>query len=222
MAQEKNGNGRAAPPTGRPERWEERAFEVRAARAEDGKTVTLEGYASVFNVLSEDLGGWKERVLPGSFAHALQDPDTKFLVNHRDLPLAAYRSGDLELEEDATGLFMRATLEADDPDVDRVVRKIKPGKLDKMSIAFTVRSDRVLRENGELIREVMEFDELFDVSVVTFPAFPDTTIAKRSIEELLQREAEEMKDRGREPADTDLRRRELDLAATGARARGLV
>lgn len=211
MAGQTNGNGAVKE---RRELRIIRAPELRAAPSEDGKTVTVEGYASVFNVLSEDLGGFRERVMPGAFAHALTDPDTKFLVNHRDLPLAATRSGDLELEEDSTGLFIRALLDADDPDVDRVVRKMVPGKLDKMSIAFTVRADRVVREEGEHIREVVEFEELFDVSIVTYPAFPDTTIAKRSIEEALAAE-------GLGAGDLDLRRRALELEVAGARARGL-
>lgn len=112
------------------------------------------------------------------------------------------------------GLYFEATLDAEDPDVDRVVRKVKPGKLDKMSFAFTVLEDRLLTVKGEIIRELVKIGELFDVSIVTYPAYPDTSVALRSIERagLLHPDV----------AGTEVRRRELELATSAARARGLV
>lgn len=216
------------------------SVELRAADDDaDENTITLAGHAAPFGRWSEDLGGFREIIDPGFFADVLEDPnlDTKFLVNHWDLPLAAVRSGDLAIEEDDTGLAFDASLEREDPDVDRVVRKVKPGKLDKMSFAFFVKREEVDGEDGDEWTENKDLGiwerrllpggcrELLDVSIVTYPAYPDTSAALRRLEMRRGSAA------AAPPADgvvgtiapgVDARRRELELAKAKARARGLV
>lgn len=234
---EKKTNGRPAFVTDRSGDSVERRIwdshiEIRAEGDEDDDGfVHVTGHAAVFDRWSVDLGGFREIIDPGFFAEVLDDPglDTKFLVNHWDLPLAAVRSGDLDLAEDETGLATDARLDPEDPDVDRVTRKMQPGKLDKMSFGFLVKPEGdEWSENKDLgiwERRLLPNGcaELFDVSIVTFPAYPDTTIAQRRLE-LRRRSSGVIVPVDQDPAvgaDVDARRRDLDLARA-SRERGLV
>lgn len=165
--------------------------EVRAA---DDGTVVVEGYAAVFNQPTNIGDVFSEVIAPGAFRSALaRKDDVEFLINHGGLPIARSTAGNLTLTEDSHGLHMRAVLDAADPDVQRLVPKMRARMLDQMSFAF-----RALDQEWETpadgldvrtIRDVM----LFDVSVVNRGAYPQTEIALRSRDEakLTKSEAEE-------------------------------
>ena len=100
-------------------------LEIRTA----GTSITIEGHASTFNQ-PYNMGWYTETVAPGAFARTLgRNPDVTLLVNHDGLPLARTGSGTLELAEDESGLYTRATLDASDPDVKRLVPKMARGDL---------------------------------------------------------------------------------------------
>lgn len=160
-------------------------------RADEGtKTVKVAGYAAVFDQ-EVDFGWMAEVIKPGAFGRALErGDDVRFLINHDDLPLARTASGTLALKQDKRGLYMEATLDASDPDVMRIVPKMQRGDLNQMSFAFTIAPDgeTVWRERGEgdeikHIREIIRVGTLYDVAIVTFPAYDGTEIALRSFEE---------------------------------------
>lgn len=148
---------------------------------------TLRGHAAVFNSLSEDLGGFREIIEPGFFREALRrQPDVRLLVNHDGLPLARTRSGTLELREDQRGLHVFARLDKNDPDVVSLRGKMQRGDVDQMSFAFTLREDAddwEVTEDGAVIRTLRAdgADDLFDVSVVTYPAYRATDVSMRSV-----------------------------------------
>ena len=72
---------------------------------EEGNTMTAIGYASVFNRLSQNLGGFVERVAPNTFAKTIQESDVRGLFNHdANLVLGRSKSGTLRMQEDAKGL----------------------------------------------------------------------------------------------------------------------
>lgn len=159
-------------------------FEVRAA--EDGKPPTLTGYASTFDEpfdVGGEWWGWTEVVAPGAFKRALSEKqDVRLLVNHDGLPLARTASGTLKLSEDRKGLAVEAELDADDPDVQALVPKMKRGDLDQMSIAFVVRDEswRYGKGHDRDLRTIKDVD-LFDVSVVTYPANQKTSAQVRAL-----------------------------------------
>lgn len=147
---------------------------------------TLRGHAAVFHSLSEDLGGFREIIEPGFFREALRrKPDVRLLINHDGLPLARTASGTLELREDDRGLHVFARLDRGDPDVEQLRRKMQRGDVDQMSFAFTMREDGDEWEERDegIIRRLLPdgADDLYDVSVVTFPAYRSTDVTMRSV-----------------------------------------
>lgn len=153
--------------------------EIRAA--EDG-TVTVSGYAAVFGE-SADIGGMFTEVIErGAFDEVVGKDDVVFLINHVGLPLARTRSGSLKLSVDERGLKVDSELDANDPDVARIVPKMKRGDLDKMSFAFRIG----LQEWDDTVeppkRTIKKIERLYDVAIVTTPAYDGTDIGLRSLE----------------------------------------
>lgn len=149
-------------------------------RAEADK-VTVGGYAAVFNSLSQDLGGFREVIRRGAFQSTIAGgADVRFLINHDGLPLARTKSGTLRLAEDDRGLRIDASLDPTDPDVQRLVPKMRRGDLSQMSFGFRTLKDAWRQEGADQIRELHSVD-LFDVSAVTYPAYQSTEVALRSL-----------------------------------------
>ena len=147
----------------------------------DGDSVTVGGYAAVFNSMSQDLGGFREVIRRGAFTHTIaQGADVRFLINHDGMPLARTKSGTLRLAEDNRGLRIDATLDPTDPDVQRLIPKMKRGDVSQMSFGFRTLKDAWRQEGADQIRELHAVD-LFDVSAVTYPAYQATEVALRSL-----------------------------------------
>ncbi len=154
--------------------------ELRAAS--DGKPPQLVGYAAVFNSLSEDLGGFREIILPGAFDRALREGhDVRALVNHNpDKMLGRTSSKTARLAIDEKGLGVEVDV-PDTQDGRDTTTLVKRGDLSQMSFSFRTLADQWRTENGEPLRELLDL-ELFDVSVVAFPAYPATEISARALE----------------------------------------
>lgn len=160
---------------------EKRAGRPAEIRADDDG-LRVEGYAAVFNEATEIAGLFREVIEPGAFTDAVDRDDVVFLVNHDGLPLARTRSGTLTLEEDDHGLRISTMLDAEDPDVKSITHKMKRGDLDKMSFAFYP-DVQEWDESGDMPLRTIKRATLYDVSVVTTPAYEGTEIALRSLEQ---------------------------------------
>lgn len=155
----------------------------------EGDAVKVGGYAAVFNSLSEDLGGFREVIRRGAFTHTIaQGADVRFLINHDGMPLARTKSGTLRLAEDDRGLRIDATLDPTDPDVQRLIPKMRRGDVSQMSFGFRTQKDAWRQEGADQIRELHAVD-LFDVSAVTYPAYQATDVALRSLEAIKHKRA---------------------------------
>jgi HK97 family phage prohead protease len=142
-------------------------LEMRAS--EDGNVFT--GYAAVFDSPSEPMP-FVEYVRKGAFTKTLKDgADVRLLIDHEGVPLARTKSGTLTLEEDERGLRVEASLDPMNPDAQRVISAMKRGDLSQMSFAFRTIKDAFSADG--MVRELREV-QLFDVSVVTYPAYEDT------------------------------------------------
>lgn len=154
--------------------------DLRADGPADGSSAGLvfRGHATVFDQLSHDLGGFRERVQRGAFRKVLDaNADVAALINHDpNLVLARTRPGTLQLREDPRGLH--AWIDAADTTYARDLRvSVDRGDVDSMSFGFTVRSDKWTKDtDGQVIRTITEIGDLLDVSVVTFPAYPQTDV----------------------------------------------
>lgn len=176
---------------------------LRLQRADD-KPDTLVGYAAVFNKLSEPLFmNVRERIEPGAFKKSIKKDDIRALVDHdSSMLLARNKSGTLKLKEDNTGLH--TIIDLPETQLARDISQlIERGDLSGMSFGFRTVSDSWETVDEQEIRILKEV-KLFDVSVVTFPAYPDTTIVVRShIEwkesqmEIVENEANWSKERAR-------------------------
>lgn len=148
---------------------------------DSGEPRMLVGHAAVFDQLSEELWGFREIVKPGAFTKTLAaSADVRALIDHDSSKLLGRtKSSTLELSEDKVGL--RAQIELPDTTfANDMVESVNRGDLDGMSFGFRTIEDRWHTEDGEEIRELIEV-ELFDVSVVTFPAYPQTDVALRAV-----------------------------------------
>src|SRR5512137_1309240 len=158
--------------------------ELRAIVPETGGRAKIAGHAAVFNSLSEDLWGFRERIAPGAFAPALGKSDIRALLNHDpNFILGRTKSGTLRAQEDERGL----AVEIDPPETrwaDDLLVSIGRGDISQMSFAFRVGEESWETVDGADIRTILSFDEIFDVSPVTYPAYPDTDVALRAMPEI--------------------------------------
>ena len=156
------------------------------------KTVTLVGYGAVFDKPSEvfeDWFGvgndWVEYVDKAAFDDVLKtDPDVRCVFNHdQNIVLGRTKSGTLKLEADETGLRYEVDLPDSGIAREMVLEPIKRGDIDQSSFAFTVAKESWEKnEDGPDVRTFLKVGELFDVSPVTYPAFPDASVALKSRE----------------------------------------
>ena len=154
---------------------------------EEETKMVVEGYAIVFD--EETLIGDEERGFIETIdKNALKETnmkDVQFKYNHNDvtLILARTRNGSLSLEVDEKGLKIRAEL-IDTTSNRDIYKCIEAGLLDKMSFAFTVKSQSWDKSGKIPKRTITAIDRLFDVSVVDLPAYDQTSIqaSSRSLE----------------------------------------
>lgn len=152
---------------------------------DEGDKLTFIGHAAVFDRLSEDLGGFKERIQRGAFRKVLDaNADVRFLFNHNsDTILARTASGTMELREDPKGLRVYAELAPTTFGKDLRVL-IKRGDVSQMSFGFRVQpdgKDHWEERDGDVIRTIISFGELLDVGPVTFAAYSQTDASMRAL-----------------------------------------
>jgi uncharacterized protein len=155
-------------------------------RDEAGKSrMVLKGYAAKFDTLSSDLGGFREKISIGAFDDVLED-DVRAVFNHdANIVLGRTKAGTARIGVDDVGLFYEAFL----PDTQAardLYTSVERGDVDQSSFKFRIASDGDKwgeDENGTIVRTITRFGRLLDVSPVTYPAYPDATVATRSLNE---------------------------------------
>ena len=156
--------------------------EVRAAKQSDG-TVRMSGYAAMWDREADGLP-FREVIKRGAFADSLGRGDDVFLLVNHDtdqLPLARRSAGTLSVAEDDMGLHVTAELDPANPRAAELASALERGDVDKMSFAFRVAADGSTKtEYG--VRELRALD-LYEVSVVTWPAYNATSVGLRSADD---------------------------------------
>lgn len=169
---------------------EKRAFEATIEVRNEGDEPMVRGYASVFDKLSENLGGFREIIAPGAFDEVLND-DVRALFNHDpNLILARTKSGTLRLSVDDNGLAYEFTPPNTNTGRD-LVESMKRGDVSQSSFAFTVDSDEWSEDQeGRVLRTITKMKRLLDVSPVTYPAYPDATVGMRGLDAFMKTKTE--------------------------------
>jgi len=157
--------------------------ELRADPAISSSGRMIVGYAAIFNSATLICQDFEEVIAPGAFAAAIGRDDVRALIDHDpSLILGRTTAGTLRLAEDAKGLRCEIDTPSTSVAADLLI-SMDRGDVTQMSFAF-----RAVRQSWDetlpVIRRTIEEVELFDVSVVTYPAYPDTeaeACAKRSL-----------------------------------------
>lgn len=167
----------------------------------DGAGDVITGYAAVYNSDSVDLGFFTEVIRPGAFTRAVRDgQDVRALLDHNTGKIIGRtRAGNLTLQEDENGL--RVTLKPIDTEDGRTALEwVKSGVVDGFSFGFETLSDKWGTKDGRAYRELLDVN-LFEVSLVAFPAYPGTSAALRaehlSSAEAIWRDKSEQEERDR-------------------------
>ena len=159
---------------------EYRSFRIEA-REQGSRTVS--GYGSVFNSQSEDLG-FIETIDPNAITdETIKRSDVFATLNHdtdKILARCKYGSGSLELKCDDKGLYYR--FDAPKTDLgDELLEHLDRGEIDSSSFAFTVKRDEWTKgDDGKSYRRILEIDQVFDISPVYCPAYPEAICQKRN------------------------------------------
>ena len=165
---------------------EYRSFEVEEIRLQlrDDEVPTIVGHAAVFNQLSEELWGFREKISPGAFRNAInENQDVRALINHdSNFVLGRTKNGTLSLSEDTKGLRVSIDPPTTTFAADLLV-SIERKDINQMSFGFQVLKEVWETDGDENIRTIEDVN-LFDVSVVTFPAYPQTDVDVRSWDEV--------------------------------------
>lgn len=168
-----------------------KGLEIRESK-QDGVIGVLAGYAATFNQRSEVMYDFVEIVKHGAFKRSLDSgEDVRALAHHQSAGIIGRRSAKtLRVSEDAKGL----AIEVDVPDttVGRdLLTLVKRGDITGMSFGFQTVEDKWSWEQAQgqpklYVRELIDVD-LFEVSAVTWPAYPSTSVEARSLEEFAKR-----------------------------------
>lgn len=194
--------------------------EIRAmetVKAVDDEQMIVEGYALRFNTLSNDLGGFVEEISP----EALKDADLSDVRCYFDYDtskvLGRTTSETLELKVDDEGLYFRCQLPNTSYAKD-VYESIRRGDINQCSFGFILDEDGDTfekREDGLFKRTLNKIKSLWDVSIVSVPAYNDTQVAPalRSIEAIKEQELADIKAKQQEEVrkQNELLRMQLDL-----------
>lgn len=172
---------------------EVRSFNIELREAEDSRHI--EGYGSIYNTRSLDLGGFTEMIAPGAFDGIIEKSDVKCYLEHDPKRGILARSkngkGSLVLELDEKGL--KYSFDAPHTNLgDEVVEGLRRGDYSQSSFAFTVESESWTKEeDGNYLRTINKIGGLYDVSIVANPAYEGTDVALRSLDAYKETEQKE-------------------------------
>jgi HK97 family phage prohead protease len=177
--------------------------EIRA----EGDKRTLVGYAAVWNSDTTIGDYFVERIAPGAFTKALRGGDILALMNHDSgRVVGRTKSKTLRLAEDDHGLKVEIDV-PDTTDGNDLWTLVERGDISGMSFSFRA-TKQEWDESGDIPKRTVIEADLFEVTATPLPAYPDTSLAKRSLEAARAETA---------AADKDAEKRAADAAAAARR-----
>lgn len=177
---------------------------------QEGDNSVVVGYGSVFNSLSNNLGGFREKINSRAFEGRLED-DVRFLFNHDpNFVLSRTTNDTLRLSVDEKGLRYEAVLPNTTAARD-LMELMNNGTINQSSFAFVVEDDSWEQTDNGTVRTINKVSRLYDVSAVTYPAYEDATVALRSMETWKKSEEQKSFDEITEREKEENKREEKDL-----------
>lgn len=155
---------------------------VLATRTNENNDMFLEGYFAVFNTPTELWPGAFEEIAPEAFNATLGN-DIRALINHdTTLVIGRNKANTLELKIDSHGLWGRVKINPNDTDAVNIYERVKRGDISGNSFGFNILNEETeYREDGTIKWRIKEVD-LHEVSICTFPQYPETSIQARKAE----------------------------------------
>jgi len=162
------------------DKLETRMVTINELRVDPGAEWPIDGHVARFEDLSENLGGFREKIRRGAFRKTLMEADIRGLFNHDpNYVLGRNKASTMQLEEDSIGLRMRIKPPEAQWASD-LIASMKRGDVDQGSFQFrTIRDEWDQSDRENVIRTLVEV-QLFDVSIVTFPAYKNTKVFARA------------------------------------------
>lgn len=170
-------------------KWEVRGIGYEDAEVRAAGDRAVEGYGIIFNKWSQDLGGFREMILPEAINGVIERSDVLALMNH-DMSrgvLARCTNGKGSMSLRATDKGVQYAFSAPKYNLgDELLEGVERGDIRASSFAFTVPQGGEKWEKKDDIweRTITQFDKIYDMSPVYSPAYTDTTVAKRSLEQI--------------------------------------
>ena len=158
-------------------------------RSENDNEKYIEGYFAVFNQQTELYRNAFEEIAQGAFDNSLKNNDIRCLFNH-DTAKVLGRTGNntLELRVDSHGLWGRVQVNPNDKEANDIYARVQRGDISGCSFGFNpINEEKEFRDDGAIKWRVLEADTL-EVSIVTFPAYPQTSIQARKVDETQYKE----------------------------------
>lgn len=182
-------------------------------RARDGSEY-FTGRAVVFNSRT-DLGWFSEEIKAGAFSEVMKD-DVRALFNHDpDVVLGRTKSGTMTVKVSDEGVDYEVKYNPADPDHVRVMEKVKRGDVSQSSFAFTVKEAKWETKEGKDHRVITKLERWYDVAPVTYPAYQDTSVGKRSLDSIKKEHESEVQKQNERAAKLRQIKMEIDLVTLG-------
>ncbi len=146
-----------------------------------GEDKWIEGYFAVFDQETELLPGSYEQIAAGAFRHSLTANDVRCLFNHdASWVLGRLQNGTLELREDEKGLWGRVKINPEDRQAQDLYARVGRGDISGCSFGFYPQEEDYVTDAAGSLHWTVRKADLTEVSICTFPAYPQTVIQARA------------------------------------------
>lgn len=154
--------------------------DIKVRSEQDGKKY-LEGYFIRFNQETELWKDTYEVIAPGAANKSLRENDIRVLFNH-DSAIVLARTGNntATLRADATGVWGSIEINPNDQQANDIHARVERGDINGCSFGFFPTDEKRLEQEDGSVKYVVKEADIIEVSVVTFPAYPQTQIEARA------------------------------------------
>lgn len=149
-------------------------------RTNEEKEKYIEGYFIRYNAETELMKGMYEEITPQAVVNSLKANDIRALFNHDSaIVLGRTGNGTLELRSDDQGLWGKVKINENDKEANDIYARIERGDINACSFGFIPLKERVENRSDGSVKFIVEDIDLREISAVTFPAYPQTSVQAR-------------------------------------------